>query len=714
MDVFDLFAKIKLDSSGYEKGLSNARDLAGRVSSGIMSAFKVATDTIAGVGSALVGLTKQSLDAVAVHEQLVGGVDKIFGEASKKVQEYADQAFMTAGVSANQYMETVTGFSASLLQSLGGDTDKAAEYANRAIIDMSDNVNTYGSSMQSVQYAYQGFAKQNYMMLDNLKLGYGGTKEEMERLIADASTMTSEMAELGVTVDADSMSFGNIINAISVMQKHMKISGTTSKEASNTISGSIGSMKAAWQNFLTGTGSPDQYIEVLKKSVGNVTNNLSKIIPKLATGLTELVKAGAPVVTKTIRDMLPVVIDGVSSLVSGLAGYLPSLVRTTLPSLTKGAVNVITGLASSLPKLVSAFSKTIPEVVKVIMSRKGDLEKAGLQLIKSLFPKGFESVTEITEKAVGVVTDFCTAVTNPDRITTLLDTGFEIINAVFNGLLSQKSLDKLFEAGPEIIKNLQIGISSFLFGRDKTTPGGLFGAVLNIAQKIRDYLEDPKSLEKIRKAAIDVLENTGKFMVDNVGLLLKYTQQIGQALAEGIIAAFISDFKHLFGGLDERELMNEYLTSDTTETYDQFRQRRMREMGRESSREIEERYSSYVPSNTYMTTDAILDYNRDLPDVARQAIRRSRGYATGGVIDKPTYALVGEDGAEAVMPLEKNTGWIDQLAERLGGGGVVIQFGDIHVNGTENVGREVVSQIDSALKQYQIMQQRGIGGTGWR
>ena len=188
------------------------------------------------LGGALINVGKQALQSYADYEQLVGGVETLFKDSAGIVQDYANEAYKTAGLSANEYMETVTSFSASLLQSLDGDTKKTAEYSNRAIIDMSDNANKMGTDMSSLQNAYQGFAKQNYTMLDNLKLGYGGTKSEMERLIKDASKMKDVQKELGVEVDASSMSFGNIVNAISVMQKSMDIAGTTSKEASTTMS----------------------------------------------------------------------------------------------------------------------------------------------------------------------------------------------------------------------------------------------------------------------------------------------------------------------------------------------------------------------------------------------------------------------------------------------------------------------------------------------
>lgn len=497
MNVFDLYAKISLDTKGYEKDLDGARSSFSKFGDGLKSAAGKVGDVLAGIGktaavgigaagTALTALTKQSLDAVANYEQLVGGVDKIFGESSKKVQEYANQAFSTAGLSANQYMETVTGFSASLLQSLEGDTEKAADTANRAIIDMADNMNTYGSNMDSVMNAYQGFAKQNYTMLDNLKLGYGGTKEEMERLIADASQMTEEMQALGVTVDADSTSFGNIINAISVMQRHLKISGTTAKEAGGTISGSVASMKAAWQNFLTGTGSPAQFTEVLKNSIGNIKNNLNDIIPRLTEGLTALVDQIAPELPLIIEDTLPAIITGASSLLTGLASRLPQLITTILPALSKGVVDVSVALVGVMPQLVSSLAQSIPIVVRTIMSKKDELLKAGKDMLSALTPKDFKG---------------------------LVNQGSEAVKNLIDGALSPESINNLLDGAGKIIENLVDGIKTVLLGGEQDGEGGIFGAAKEIIIKIGEYFSDAKNRQAFADGAFNLLKSLGSAIV---------------------------------------------------------------------------------------------------------------------------------------------------------------------------------------------------------
>ncbi|WP_455758604.1 hypothetical protein [Ruminococcus champanellensis] len=236
-----------VDSKGFHSGIEKIGSLAADGCKAVAGAFAAA---YAAAGAAVAGLTKTAVENYADYEQLVGGVETLFKDSADTVMDYANAAFETAGLSANAYMETVTSFSASLLQSLGGDTVEAADKANMAIVDMSDNANKMGTDMASIQNAYQGFAKQNYTMLDNLKLGYGGTKKEMERLLADAQKIS------GVKYNVES--FSDIVDAIHVIQTEMDITGTTAKEASTTIQGSVNAAKSAWTNWVTGLADNSQ------------------------------------------------------------------------------------------------------------------------------------------------------------------------------------------------------------------------------------------------------------------------------------------------------------------------------------------------------------------------------------------------------------------------------------------------------------------------
>lgn len=343
----------KINEKGFNDGINKLCGLGGKGVGSIAGIASKANGIFAALSSSVAGvIIKQSLGVVANMEQQVGGVETLFKDSANTVIENANKAYKTAGMSANNYMETVTSFSASLLQSLGGDTAKAASYADRAIVDMSDNANKMGTNMRDIQNAYQGFAKQNYTMLDNLKLGYGGTQEEMKRLISDASKMTDVQKELGVTVDASSLSFGNIVNAISVVQKQMGITGTTSKEAATTIEGSVNSAKAAWENFEVGVISANDLVETFWTAAQNIFKNLGQIIPRLGKTGMDVVSALAGKIGGAVPQ-----VKGFTDSISKLANELKGMNSDQLLNLGKMAV-VIAGSAPAL----SIFGKGIENV----------------------------------------------------------------------------------------------------------------------------------------------------------------------------------------------------------------------------------------------------------------------------------------------------------------------------------------------------------------
>ena len=334
--------KTLLDTTGVDKGVDS---LSGSVSRGAAMIGAALVTTAAGLGTL-------AIKSFAQYEQLAGGVETLYKNSSKEVMAYASNAYKTAGMSANKYMETVTSFSASLLQSLDGDTKKSAEYANRAVTDMSDNANKMGTSIESIQMAYQGFAKQNYTMLDNLKLGYGGTKEEMQRLIKDASKMKDEQKKLGITVDENSMSFGNIVNALSVMQSHMGIAGTTAKEANSTLEGSANQMKASWENLLTafaGGGDVDKSMQAFADSIAIFLSNL---IPRIKVVAKSLGKAFS-------KSLVPAIIKGLSKLGNAVPIIKP------LTSILKGLIKNFDKFKVLIVMVASAFIayKTVVTIV---------------------------------------------------------------------------------------------------------------------------------------------------------------------------------------------------------------------------------------------------------------------------------------------------------------------------------------------------------------
>ena len=378
MELFKLFGTIAIDNDGANREIAETAEAAEKSGSKISAAFKkvgevagkvgktVATGLAVG-GAAVGALAKQALDSYASYEQLVGGVETLFKDSAGKVQEYANNAYKTAGMSANAYMETVTSFSASLLQSLDGDTAKAAEVADRAITDMSDNANKMGTDISMIQNAYQGFAKQNYTMLDNLKLGYGGTKEEMKRLLEDAQKLSGQKFDLS--------SYADIVEAIHVVQEEMGITGTTAKEASSTIEGSLASTKAAWQNLLTGFADGSQDLNVLvTKLVDTAMVAVGNIMPRIQQILGGIVEF--------IRQIVPVI-----------ATELPALLNQMLPGLIEAATALMVGLVAALPQILQIFISQVPFIISQISGALASAFPALLATVKQLFQQIWDYIS---------------------------------------------------------------------------------------------------------------------------------------------------------------------------------------------------------------------------------------------------------------------------------------------------------------------------------
>lgn len=357
--------------SGIFAGSGAAKSALSSIGGAAATAGKLAVAGFTAVTGAVSAIGGAALGAYADYEQLAGGVDTLFGSSASTLKAYADEAYRTAGMSANQYMTQATSFAASLVQSVGGDTAKAAEYANMAMIDMSDNVNKMGSDMQSVQDAYQGFAKQNFTMLDNLKLGYGGTKEEMQRLIADANKLR---AEQGKTADLTIDSYADIVEAIHTVQEEMGITGTTAKEASTTISGSIGMAKAAWTNFLTGLGRDDvdfsQLTNQLLESIGAVAKNVA---PRVA------------IIGKSIIQAFP-------SVLSGLGSVLAPIVSEALSTAWNIAVQALAGLGIKLPTVDSSQFMAAFQQVASFVGAAIDGIKGAVSTLASAFTPAFAAM----------------------------------------------------------------------------------------------------------------------------------------------------------------------------------------------------------------------------------------------------------------------------------------------------------------------------------
>lgn len=351
-----------------------ASSIADILEKGISKTANVISAAVSAASAGVVALTKAAVEEYANYEQLVGGVDTLFGESSQKVQQYAAEAYQKQGLSANDYMETVTSFSASLLQSLENDTEAAAEYADMAITDMSDNANKMGSSMESIQNAYSGFAKQNYTMLDNLKLGYGGTKEEMERLLKDADALSAEFNLLEDENDDLVYSYADIVDAIHIVQTNMGITGTTAKEASTTIQGSVGSAKAAWHNLLIGIADDNQdFDKLVDDFVDSIFTAADNILPRISTSLDGILK----LVNKVASQILPTVIQEISA-------QLPSLIETGAEIVVALGEGITDNLDSILAAAEKVIQKVIPKLAEAFQNIVPKIANSAKKIIKEL------------------------------------------------------------------------------------------------------------------------------------------------------------------------------------------------------------------------------------------------------------------------------------------------------------------------------------------
>lgn len=535
-EVFNLFAKLGIDSSEYDKGLGEAKSglskMGDSIKTGLATAAKVGAAAVTAASTAVVKLTKSAVDGYAEYEQLVGGVDKLFGDASEQLQAYAAEAYKTSGLSANQYMEQATSFSAALINSLGGDTQKAAELADVAMRAMSDNVNTFGSDMGSVQAAFQGFAKQNYTMLDNLKLGYGGTKTEMERLIADANEYA---ASIGQASDLSVDSFADIVQAIELVQEKQNVAGTTAKEAATTISGSIGMTKAAWQNLVTGLADPNADLGVLidnmVSSASTAFGNLLPAAEKAIGGIASAVEQIAPLI----------------------AEKLPGLVSEILPPLLNAATSLATALAESLPDILQVLIDVAPTIIGSLVNTTLELlpqiVELGLQLLLALANGIAENLPELIPSIVDVILQIVDTLTAPDNLEKLINAALKIILALAEGLI--QALPELIRKAPEIIKNL---LQAIIAEVPQLLAAG-FELVVQLALGMVEAIPEllatvPKLIAALVGGIVDGIKDIVSAGEDLVNGFLEGIKNAWSGLVENVkslVSEFVDDIKGLLG-----------------------------------------------------------------------------------------------------------------------------------------------------------------------
>ena len=564
--------KIKGDDSPFQKVL-------GKIGSAVNTAVKASAAAVGAASAGVAALGTACINAYADYEQLAGGVETLFKDSAETIHSYADNAYKTAGLSANEYMETVTSFSASLLQSLDGDTEKAAAAADLAITDMADNANKMGTAMESIQNAYQGFAKQNYTMLDNLKLGYGGTKEEMQRLLADAEKLSG--------VKYDLSSYADIVEAIHVIQTEMGITGTTAKEASTTIQGSVASMKAAWANLMVGMADDTQNFDMLLsnfiESIGTVADNLLPRIGVVIEGMGKLVAGLAPEIASALptltNELLPNLVElgvqSISALVQGIqengdslaagalsiVGTLAEGIAELLPMVADTAASLVVsladGLTESLPNIIPIAIETISTLVENLTENANTIIDAGIQIILALGEGLIAALPQLIETVPQIVINIANVIN--DNAPKLIDTALYLITRLAVGLV--QAIPTLVVNIPKIIEAIVAAFMAFQWlNLGKQLIDGIKNGIKSAGESMSTAAKETFSKFKAKITGSEVateLKNIGKYIIDGIVGGIKNSLSRIANVAGKIKDTLLSKLKGLFKIASPSKLMKE-------------------------------------------------------------------------------------------------------------------------------------------------------------
>ena len=471
--IKDMNNELKKTASIDVEKLKNGLEKVGKVAKEVGTALVKATTVISG---ALAGLVGAGVKSYAELEQNIGGIETLFGKNADLVVKNAQNAWKTAGVSANEYMSGVMSFSASLLQSLSGDTKKASEISDMAFRDMSDNANKFGTDMSSIQNAYQGFAKQNYTMLDNLKLGYGGTKKEMERLLADATKIT------GIKYDISNLS--DVYSAVHVIQNELGITGTTAEEAEKTISGSVNSLKASFDNFLNGSGSPEQLSEAIITVLNNISGAITKLAPSILNGVVSLVKTLLPQVITIIVGLVPQLLDAITDLIDQVLDLVSNDTEGINETITTLMTKAIEFIVENLPKLIEIALTLIETLAKGLIDNLPMIINSAIQILFSIIDTIVDHIDEIIDLAIDLIITLATGLI--DALPKLIAKVPEIITKLVEALCKPEMLKKLVGASLKLMIELGKGLITCIPELLKVIPDIIDGVVNNFKNVITE------------------------------------------------------------------------------------------------------------------------------------------------------------------------------------------------------------------------------------
>lgn len=589
MSLFNLSAVLGLDSSEYERGLDAAENKANSFGTKLKSSLATVAKVTAGaIGAGVAGvtaLTKAAVDSFSSYEQLKGGIETLFGDSAERVMRDASNAYKTAGMDANKYMETSIQAAAALINSLEGDTEKAAELMNVSIIDMSDNVNKMGTTMEAVQNAYRGFSRGNFTMLDNLALGYAGTKESMKELLDRANEIN---AAHGIMSEYAIDSYSDIVQAIHVVQKEMGIAGTTAEEAEGTITGSFAALRAGWKNLVTslatGEGDIDKLINDIVEGAELAFGNLLPAIERSLIGIGNLVGKLGPVIIEKLpeifEEVLPALVNAVNEMIKSVAKALPGLVKSfskvipqiinvfmqNVPEFLRTAASIIValidGLEEALPDLLAYIPTLIESIADVIASSLPIIASAAFKLIQTIVKGIIDNLPNIVKAAGRIITSLVNGLSN--NLSAILNAALEIIKALVKGLIDNlpeildavlkiasaflgfviDNLGDILEAGSKILSAVIDGILNNL--------GDIIDAAIKLIDKIFDELTKDDNLEKILNAGLKILVTLASGIVKAIPKLLLELPKVTEAIWDAITKIdWIQLGKNIIGSLSD-------------------------------------------------------------------------------------------------------------------------------------------------------------------
>jgi len=594
---------------------------------GALKTSAVAMGAVAvAAGAAAIKLGKEVISSFGSYEQLVGGVDTLFKDSSQLLQDYAANAHKTAGLSANDYMETVTSFSASLIQSLGGDTEKAVKYADMAITDMADNANKMGTDMASIQNAYQGFAKQNYAMLDNLKLGYGGTKTEMERLLADATAIS------GISYDVSS--YADVVSAIHIIQENMGIAGATALEAEATIEGSLNAFKASFENLITGFGNADADVgkltENLITSFDTVLENIMPVIENIISAFPQIFSAVIP----AIGDLLPELLDAATGLFSQVLDTLIKLLPSLIPVAVNAVKTITNTLINNIPLLIDSAITLMLSLTDGLIDALPILIPAAVTIIIALASGLIDALPELTRRLPEIINAIVTGLV--EGIPKIL----EFIPTLYTNLVKVVTETDWAQMGKDIVEGLWNGINSLAdWIREKVT-----GFVEGIGDTIKNFfgIESPSTLMAEYGKYID--EGLAQGIENNANKPLNAMSAIASSISDTVTGS-ISELDRL-----ARRIANFDAQDDDTR----------RERNNKAKKKNDDIYKANKDAINRISRDLVVDTS-----VATEMFKKMKGYAVGTpFVTEDQVALIHK--GEAIIPAQYNP--YNQNSELKGGG----------------------------------------------